>query len=79
MPGLTEVTVPLWVFSGIAAIILLYAASPWLAIPKDHCQSCGYNLRGLQPTTCPECGKLVMSRSGQSATPPSETDSSPPT
>jgi hypothetical protein len=26
-------------------------------IPPGHCQSCRYNLAGLETATCPECGK----------------------
>lgn len=77
--ALTVIVIPFWIVSGTAGLIMLFAMSPWLIMPKSHCQSCGYNLRGLQPTICPECGKPVVSRSGQSATRPSETDSSPPT
>ncbi|MBX3379858.1 MAG: hypothetical protein KF805_07165 [Phycisphaeraceae bacterium] len=74
--ALTEVTIPFWVVSGTAGLVLLFAISPWLTIPEGHCQSCGYNMRQLTSTVCPECGEPIASRTAQTATQPSETDSS---
>ena len=45
------------VFSVIAHLV----AQPRLRrhFPPGHCQNCGYNLKGNESGTCPECGSAV--------------------
>ena len=54
--------VPIW-------NILLLAALPAVCLvwrgrrtAKDHCQQCGYNLKGNISGRCPECGRAVLDR-----------------
>lgn len=67
--GLSYPALPLW--SGLAANSALYAGGWYgvLAIPgwfvrrrrsrAARCVHCGYDTRGLQARTCPECGKEI--------------------
>jgi|SRR5262245_42140911 len=54
--GLGEFTagVPLWPF---AAALVAWSATAWRARCAGACPRCGYDLQGLLPGKCPECGQ----------------------
>lgn len=37
---------------------------------RDHCLSCGYNIKGLTTGRCPECGEVFESRHAEAPPPP---------
>ena len=53
----TPLEVPLYAALGAVAVPTLLV---WRFVPKfprGHCRRCGYNLKGLTETRCPECGQ----------------------
>lgn len=54
---------PLWQLLGVGLTWLIARS---IAEPKrtsdQRCASCGYNLRGLRSSRCPECGTLISPR-----------------
>jgi hypothetical protein len=60
-----EVPAFVWL-SGIAFLVAAAAVrTMWRRhhpLPRGHCETCGYNLRGNRSGRCPECGTAITGR-----------------
>ena len=58
-------SVPMWLLTGIAAILPVRRALRWYRLYRmgpNACGCCGYNLTGNTSGVCPECGTSVASK-----------------
>ncbi len=65
----TLVRIPLWPFALVLAVWGSYPFLPWYKRWRRRsaglCENCGYDLRGLTSSRCPECGSVfARPRSG---------------
>lgn len=55
----TDVTMPFWIPTGLAALMLLIAKLKFRLPEVYQCFGCQYDLRGNTSGTCPECGRPI--------------------
>lgn len=70
LPVLQSIMYP---YTGLVAMVGLYLAVLPASHPPDHCNACGYDLRGVpaRARVCPECGQRFASDPDQPAHRPS--------
>lgn len=54
-------TLIVWfVVAGITCLVVAIRRFFWPQFASGQCQNCGYSLRGLLATRCPECGRVFV-------------------
>ncbi len=52
----------LFLVAVLAEAMLVVRLAKLLSIPVGQCRECGYSLRGLRSSRCPECGTVFTEK-----------------